>query len=909
MKKFLRKGIPLLLGVILALGAVTSASAAYEDFTDVKGHWAQETLRQAYNDGILQGYDAQTMAPDRSITTAQAVTILCRVLHVSGQGDTSAFDIPTGAWYTNDVAKAVYAGLLDESAVGTLEKPITRGQAFCLFGRAFQVSTADPDLSVLDQFPDAAYLTGETQRAAASLVESGVVNGSMGLLQADRSLTRAEFATILYRLADTYTTGSGYTGKTGTGTVLSGNVSLTGVTAGNLWLSHSASNVSLTDTSAAQVVVRSDKLNSFTLSGTGSIDKLVLAARTGDVDLTLPETYTLGTLTVGEGTGQVYFAGSASRVEVTGSDRTISIDSSIDCLTVSGENNTIVLKQGCTVGEIVIRGAGNTVKLNAKADTLLLAGPDNTISGSGRVGAVTLNTNRYTLTVAKGTVTKWTNYDIAGVQVSLTAPDTLAAGAELKATANLTVPQEDVGKLCTASWYINGELMSQSSVILGKDTPVSAITPNYTHSFRQDGTVQFVLTYTNSDGDSDSQEASAPIWMETFPDLGLADAEITVSLPQHLAAGQTLTASAQVSTPEVGKVCTGTWYVDGREVASGAYTLGSGPAILTYNYDYYYGMPETSTVSYRLTYTTQDGRNQQVSGESTISLENFPDNGIARAAASLSAPTTLEAGKALEVTAQLKYPEAGKVCTGTWYVDGKQAAVQTIVLGTDVPKLTYQYTYTENMSLTSEIKFVLTYTTQDGRSQQVAASTKVTLKNYDYFYYHNIDPQQVLNTVTSGYAGNYTLAWAQNHDYSKEIKTAWVNLKGYSSKTQYLVWVNLTYQRVNIFTGSQGNWTLVRTCLCGSGKASTPTIRGVFTTSYKQTAWDYGSYYCGPIVRFNGSSGYAFHSRLEYWPMNSDRYYDARIGFPVSHGCLRMYNDDIWYMYNNIPNGTTVVVY
>ena len=43
--------------------------------------------------------------------------------------------------------------------------------------------------------------------------------------------------------------------------------------------------------------------------------------------------------------------------------------------------------------------------------------------------------------------------------------------------------------------------------------------------------------------------------------------------------------------------------------------------------------------------------------------------------------------------------------------------------------------------------------------------------------------------------------------------------------------------------------------------------------------------------------------------MNSDRYYDARIGFPISHGCLRMYNEDIWWLYNNIPNGTTVVVY
>ena len=38
--------------------------------------------------------------------------------------------------------------------------------------------------------------------------------------------------------------------------------------------------------------------------------------------------------------------------------------------------------------------------------------------------------------------------------------------------------------------------------------------------------------------------------------------------------------------------------------------------------------------------------------------------------------------------------------------------------------------------------------------------------------------------VTSQYAGNYTLAWAQNHDYPEEIKTAWVNLKGYQSNSK-----------------------------------------------------------------------------------------------------------------------------
>ena len=41
-----------------------------------------------------------------------------------------------------------------------------------------------------------------------------------------------------------------------------------------------------------------------------------------------------------------------------------------------------------------------------------------------------------------------------------------------------------------------------------------------------------------------------------------------------------------------------------------------------------------------------------------------------------------------------------------------------------------------------------------------------------YLYYHGLTAEDVLKTVTSGYAGNYTLAWAQSHDYKPEIKTA-----------------------------------------------------------------------------------------------------------------------------------------
>ncbi len=220
------------------------------------------------------------------------------------------------------------------------------------------------------------------------------------------------------------------------------------------------------------------------------------------------------------------------------------------------------------------------------------------------------------------------------------------------------------------------------------------------------------------------------------------------------------------------------------------------------------------------------------------------------------------------VTAKVEYPEAGKACTAYWYIDGKLVDTQDIVLGTDVPKLTHAYTLHRGHGplLPDSVRSHLHH-----RGWPRPAGHRGTHhhpENYDYLYYHGITEEELLNMVTSQYAGNYTLAWAQNHDYPEEIKTAWVNLKGYQSNSKYLVWVNLTYQRVNIFEGSQGHWKLIRTCLCGSGTNATPTIRGVFTTSYKQTAWDYGSYYCGPIVRFYGTSGYAFHSRLQYWPMN-----------------------------------------
>lgn len=909
MKSFFKRTISLLLSATFALSCVGTAGAAFEDFTDISSHWARQTMKQAYEDGILNGCGDNRMAPNSNVTLIQAVTILCRVLHVSGMGDTSAMNIPDGAWYAADAAKGVYAGLLDESNAGALNDPLPRSQAFVLFQRAFQTEEALPDLSVLDQFSDAAFLSGEEQQAAASMVSAGILKGNdLGQLAPDKALTRAEFATILYRLVDRFTTAADYPND-GSNGVLTGDGLLSGIKGGSLWLDSTVSSVSIGNTSADLLCVRADDLNSFSLSGTGEIGRLILANGSGDIVMNLPDVCLVNTLTVGDGSGSVTYAGTTFTAEVTGDGRTLNLNSSVDTVAVSGDNNTVVLKPAVSVKDIIVSGRNNTILLDGSAKSILLTGRDNTVSGSGHAGEVTLNTRYADISVAADTVNSWTDYSLDSAGLTLSAPASVPAGETLKATGSLTLPDGLKGKLCSAAWYINDQLISEEPVLLGKTPLACSYTPEYNHSLKENSTVKLVLTYENNDGDVSTKTVSAPVTLQNFEDLGLADAAITLTGPDTLPVEQTLSMAAAINSPESGLSCTGTWYVDGKQVSSAPVTLGGPPAVLSHRYSYYHGMPETSTITYKLTYTTKDGRSQELSASKTIHVENYADNGIDGATVTLSAPSTLKVtrtgGNTIAVTAAVKAPEIGKVCTGTWYVDDAVVSTQTIRVGIDAPWINHTYPYSTDLNdRVSTVKFVLSYITQDGRAQSISASAKVSL-DYD----HGPTDAEILKMVTSGYAGNYTLAWAQSHDYTPEVKTRWVNLQGYKSSTKYLIWVNLTYQRVNIFEGSQGKWYLIRSCLCGSGKSSTPTIRGVFTTSYKQTAWDYGSYYCGPIVRFNGSSGYAFHSRLEYYPMYSDRYYDARIGFPISHGCLRMYNDDIRWMYNNIPNGTTVVVY
>lgn len=171
------------------------------------------------------------------------------------------------------------------------------------------------------------------------------------------------------------------------------------------------------------------------------------------------------------------------------------------------------------------------------------------------------------------------------------------------------------------------------------------------------------------------------------------------------------------------------------------------------------------------------------------------------------------------------------------------------------------------------------------------ATCKVQLSNKDQVYIR-------LSNL------KFTSAIYSKSSYSKKLKEDYVNQCGYSSPTKYLIWVSTYTQEYSLYTGSAGKWKLLRTAKVATGKAASPTASRICSIRGREERWTYeNGTYQAPVVYFYG--GNAFHSRLH----NPDGSIAVpTIGKPVSGGCVRMYDEDIQFIYDNCPDKTTVVI-
>ena len=169
----------------------------------------------------------------------------------------------------------------------------------------------------------------------------------------------------------------------------------------------------------------------------------------------------------------------------------------------------------------------------------------------------------------------------------------------------------------------------------------------------------------------------------------------------------------------------------------------------------------------------------------------------------------------------------------------------------------------------------------NGRSQILTSSGKVYWVNRSKCHY----TAQVYNS---------------KKDWTTAAKESYV--KNYSSKTKYLIYVSQYTQRVNVFQGKKGNWKLIKTGLCATGRMERKTPMGTFKVFQKEKGWFYSGYKNAPVVHFAGRN--SFHSRPTYY---NGKVRTKTIGKPASNGCVRMEQDYVDWIYKYVPLGTTVI--
>ena len=287
------------------------------------------------------------------------------------------------------------------------------------------------------------------------------------------------------------------------------------------------------------------------------------------------------------------------------------------------------------------------------------------------------------------------------------------------------------------------------------------------------------------------------------------------------------------------------------------------------------------------------------------------DYGITNTTFLVSAKERIAVGEVMRASAVLTIPDKalGKTVSARWLLGEVLLREETVLLAESGQRLSYSgvLEFSPELSTLAPVRLELRYSGVDGEQLLAEESAPVEIDNRGEEYYRKLEEERVLALVGTGYDGDYTVEWAQQHDYSAEDKTIWVNAKGFESETEYLIWVSVKYQRCNIFRGSRGAWTLVRSGIVGTGAAWSPTPEGVWKTTYlNELGWYAETYTVRPVVGFKGG-GYAFHSRL-YKP-GTNILTEPNLGYPMSHGCVRMFDEDVWWIFNNVPVGTTVVVY
>lgn len=191
----LQRLLPLAMLAAMLLSAVPAAAV----FRDTAGHWAEKTLDEWQDEGLIDGYGDGSFQPNGTVTRAEFAKLVNRTLGFTAESEISFSDVTERDWFHAEVARAVAAGYAQGSGgMFRPNQPVTRAEAAAMLARAAGLAANEERADAFaDAAPIPAWARGSVGAAAEAGYMTGYPDGAFGALD---PITRAEAVVTLDRV-------------------------------------------------------------------------------------------------------------------------------------------------------------------------------------------------------------------------------------------------------------------------------------------------------------------------------------------------------------------------------------------------------------------------------------------------------------------------------------------------------------------------------------------------------------------------------------------------------------------------------------------------------------------------------------------------------------------------------------
>ncbi|RSK26126.1 Parasporal protein [Bacillus sp. HMF5848] len=166
-------------------------------FTDARGHWAEDAIRQLAELHIIKGYPDKTFRPNHYVTKAQFVKmlVLAKQYSLMDYGETF-LDVPSTHWSYPFVETGAYNNIFEKTSLFSPNIYITRGEMATMSARAMSYEPITDHIT----FTDVHKVDGSIVFIEAAAAHKIIIGYPDGTFRPYNNLTRAQAVTVISRM-------------------------------------------------------------------------------------------------------------------------------------------------------------------------------------------------------------------------------------------------------------------------------------------------------------------------------------------------------------------------------------------------------------------------------------------------------------------------------------------------------------------------------------------------------------------------------------------------------------------------------------------------------------------------------------------------------------------------------------